>query len=167
MNYDKMIEEITLLCEDCPYPLANLSNTIAVIFNTLPDINWSGVYFSEGDVLSLGVFQGKVACTEIPFSRGVCGAAAREMRTQRVDDVHKFPGHIACDAASRSEIVIPIISDGELIGVLDIDSPRLSRFDEEDERGLSIIADHIAQCLSSSRKHSQYLAAKDMGSSPA
>jgi GAF domain-containing protein len=112
----------------------------------MPDINWAGFYLNTGrDELLLGPFQGKTACIRIPFSRGVCGAAAREKRTQLVKDVHLFPGHIACDSASSSEIVVPLLRSGELLGVLDIDSPTVARFDEEDRAGLEPIAALLAE----------------------
>jgi len=149
-DYGKMLREIRVLTEDCPYKLANISNAIAVIFNTLPDINWAGIYFAKDNALTLGPFQGKPACTYIPFSRGVCGKAAREMTPIVVADVHSFPDHIACDGASRSEIVLPLVLDGVLLGVLDIDSPRVGRFSVLDREGLLPIAELIAQCLSSS-----------------
>ena len=113
--------------------LANLS---ALIFHSIEKINWAGFYLCEGEKLLLGPFQGKVACVEIPFGRGVCGTAAAEDRTLLIDDVHSFKGHIACDGDSRSEIVVPIHADEKVIGVLDIDSPVLSRFSSEDRRGL-------------------------------
>ncbi|MFD0871423.1 Free methionine-R-sulfoxide reductase [Chlamydia abortus] len=114
--------------------IANLANASALLGQFLKEINWAGFYLMEGDQLVLGPFQGLPACVRIPLGRGVCGTAALQRRTVRVDDVEQFPGHIACDAASRSEIVIPMIKYGELLGVLDIDSPLKNRFDEEDER---------------------------------
>ena len=117
--------------------VANAAQLAAFIFQEVPDLNWAGFYFVEGeDQLLLGPFQGKVACMRIPFSKGVCGAAARERRTQRVEDVHAFPGHIACDAASRSELVVPLVRDGRLIGVLDLDSPLPGRFTQKDQDGI-------------------------------
>lgn len=116
--------------------LANLANTAALIFHSLPDVNWAGFYLYKNGELVLGPFQGKLACTRIKMGRGVCGTAALERKTQRVPDVDAFPGHIACDSASRSEIVVPIVISGELFGVLDIDSPVLSRFDETDQKYL-------------------------------
>jgi len=106
----------------------------------LPDINWAGFYFLRGDELVLGPFQGKPACVRIQVGKGVCGTAAAERKTLVVPDVQKFPGHIACDSASNSEIVVPLIKDNKLLGVLDIDSPTLSRFDEEDQKGLDRLA---------------------------
>lgn len=116
--------------------IANLANASALLFDQLPEINWAGFYLLKGNQLVLGPFQGKPACVRIPLGRGVCGTAASEGKTQVVKDVHRFPGHIACDAASRSEIVLPMHVMGRLFGVLDIDSPNLERFDEEDRQGL-------------------------------
>ena len=135
------------LVADEPDPIANMANTAALIFETLPDINWAGFYRNIGGELVLGPFQGRAACIRIPLGQGVCGAAAATRRVQRVDDVHAFPGHIACDAASQSEIVIPIIRDGELIAVLDIDSPHKSRFDAEDEAGCVRLGDILARAI--------------------
>lgn len=120
--------------------VANAAQLSAFIYQEVPDLNWAGFYFIEGeDQLLLGPFQGKVACMRIPFSKGVCGAAARERRTQRVEDVHAFPGHIACDAASRSELVVPLVQDGRLIGVLDLDSPHPGRFSAADQAGIEAL----------------------------
>ena len=134
-----------------PDGIANMANAAALIFETLPDINWAGFYRNIGGedarVLVLGPFQGRAACIRIPFGQGVCGTAAATRQVQRVDDVHAFPGHIACDAASQSEIVIPIIRDGELIAVLDIDSPHKSRFDAEDEAGCVRLGDILARAI--------------------
>ena len=126
--------------------VANAAQLSAFIYQEVPDLNWAGFYFVEGqDQLLLGPFQGKVACMRIPFSKGVCGAAARERRTQRVEDVHAFPGHIACDAASRSELVVPLIQEGRLVGVLDLDSPNPGRFSAADQAGIeSLVAAFIA-----------------------
>ena len=114
-------------------PIANMANIAAVLFEALPRINWAGVYLMRGNELVLGPFQGRVACTRIAIGRGVCGTAAAERKTQRIDDVHSFPGHIACDAASASEIVVPLIRDGVVLGVLDIDSPETARFGDEEQ----------------------------------
>jgi len=117
--------------------VASAAQLSAFIFQEVPDLNWAGFYFVDGqDQLLLGPFQGRVACMRIPFSKGVCGAAATERRTQRVEDVHAFPGHIACDAASRSELVVPLVKDGRLVGVLDLDSPHPARFSEADQAGI-------------------------------
>ena len=128
--------------------IANAANLSALLFNSLPDLNWAGFYFFDGQELVVGPFQGLPACVRIPLDKGVCGAAARQRQTQRVEDVHAFPGHIACDAASRSEIVIPLLKNGELIGVLDIDSPLPARFDSDDQKGLEAIAEVFVQSLS-------------------
>lgn len=120
--------------------VANAAQLSAFIYQEVPDLNWAGFYLVEGeDQLLLGPFQGKVACMRIPFSKGVCGAAARERRTQRVEDVHAFPGHIACDAASRSELVVPLVHGGRLIGVLDLDSPHPGRFSAADQAGIEAL----------------------------
>ena len=124
---------------------ANAANTAALIFDALPDINWAGFYFLRGGELVVGPFQGKPACVRIALGRGVCGTAAAERRTIVVRDVEEFPGHIACDAASRSEVVVPLITGGRLVGVLDIDSPNLARFDEADARGLERLAEIFLQ----------------------
>lgn len=120
--------------------IANAANMAALLFQSLPDVNWAGFYFLKGNELVLGPFQGKVACVRIALGRGVCGTAAQRRETIVVPDVHAFPGHIACDSASRSEIVVPLIRDGRLLGVLDIDSPLLARFDEQDAAGLQTAA---------------------------
>jgi len=118
-----------------PDGVANMANAAALIWETLPDLNWAGFYRNVGGELVLGPFQGRAACIRIPFGKGVCGVAAQTRQVQRVEDVNAFPGHIACDSASASEIVVPIVRDGELIAVLDLDSPNVGRFDEEDEAG--------------------------------
>jgi GAF domain-containing protein len=127
--------------------IANMANAAALIAQYLPDLNWSGFYRLVDRELVLGPFQGKAACIRIPLGKGVCGTAAAEQRTQRVADVHAFPGHIACDAASRSELVVPIIRDGALLGVLDLDSPSPSRFDEDDARGCEALMQLLATRL--------------------
>ncbi|MBB3276722.1 MULTISPECIES: GAF domain-containing protein [unclassified Pseudoxanthomonas] len=120
--------------------VANAANLSALVYHALPDLNWAGFYFHDGTELVVGPFQGLPACVRIALDKGVCGAAARTRQTQRVEDVEAFPGHIACDSASRSELVVPLVKGDRLIGVLDLDSPRLARFDEEDQRGLEAIA---------------------------
>lgn len=120
--------------------IANAANAASLIYHALPDVNWVGFYFLRGDELVLGPFQGQPACVRIPVGKGVCGAAVAERRSMRVDDVFAFPGHIACDAASRSECVVPLISDGRIVGVLDIDSPNVARFDSSDQTGLERLA---------------------------
>ena len=121
--------------------VANASNFCALLYQMLPDVNWVGFYFLQGGELVLGPFQGKVACIRIPLGRGVCGTAAERKEILLVPDVNEFPGHIACDAASRSEIVVPLIKEGRLLGVLDLDSPHLARFDDDDRSGLAAAAD--------------------------
>ena len=131
-----------------PDPIANMANAAALIWETLPDLNWAGFYRNVGGELVLGPFQGRAACIRIPFGKGVCGAAAATLEVQRVDDVHAFPGHIACDAASASELVVPIVgADGKLIAVLDLDSPTPSRFDAEDEAGCVKLGELLAAVL--------------------
>ena len=131
-----------------PDPVANMANAAALIWETLPDLNWCGFYRNVGGELVVGPFQGRPACIRIKFGDGVCGAAAATLRPQRVDDVHAFPGHIACDAASRSELVVPIVgSDGKLIAVLDLDSPEPARFDADDEAGCVALAEVMAKVL--------------------
>ncbi len=121
--------------------IANAANLSALVYHALPQLNWVGFYFFDGSELVVGPFQGLPACVRIPLDKGVCGAAASTRQTQRVADVHDFPGHIACDSASRSELVVPLVaSDGALIGVFDIDSPEPDRFDADDQRGLEAIA---------------------------
>lgn len=127
--------------------IANMANAAALVWETLPDLNWAGFYRNVGGELVLGPFQGRPACIRIPFGRGVCGAAAATKQVQRVDDVIAFPGHIACDSASASELVVPIIRDGQLIAVLDLDSPRTHRFTEEDEAGCTRLAEILANVL--------------------
>jgi len=120
--------------------IANAANLSALVYHALPELNWVGFYFHDGRELVVGPFQGLPACVRIPLDKGVCGAAASQRTTQRVDDVDAFPGHIACDSASRSELVVPLVRDGELIGVFDIDSPVTARFDADDQAGLEAIA---------------------------
>ena len=130
-----------------PDPIANMANAAALIWETLPDLNWAGFYRNVDGELVLGPFQGRPACIRIAFGQGVCGAAASTLQVQRVHDVHAFPGHIACDAASASELVVPIVRDGELLGVLDLDSPRVGRFSEVDEAGCLKLAEILARAL--------------------
>jgi GAF domain-containing protein len=127
--------------------IANMANASALIFETLPDVNWVGFYRNIGGELVLGPFQGRPACIRIRFGEGVCGVAAVTRQVQRVEDVHAFPGHIACDSASNSEIVVPLIRDGELLGVLDIDSPKNGRFSEEDEAGVVKLGEILSRVL--------------------
>ena len=130
-----------------PDPIANMANVAALIWETLPDLNWAGFYRNVDGELVVGPFLGRPACIRIPFGEGVCGAAAESLRVQLVEDVHSFPGHIACDAASASELVVPIVRDGKLIAVLDLDSPTPSRFTEEDEAGCVALCELLARAL--------------------
>ena len=139
-DYDALNAQLASLVKGVPHSLANLANAAALLWESLGGINWAGFYLMEGDKLVLGPFMGKPACIEIPLTKGVCGAAARTDETQLVPDVHAFPGHIACDSASRSEIVVPLRRAGKVIGVLDIDSPLLHRFTEADKAGLEAFA---------------------------
>ncbi|GAB3359846.1 GAF domain-containing protein [Lysobacter tyrosinilyticus] len=127
--------------------IANAANLSALVYHALPSLNWVGFYFYDGRELVVGPFQGLPACVRIPLDKGVCGAAARTRETQRVADVHAFPGHIACDAASRSEVVVPLVRGNELIGVFDLDSPEPDRFDADDQRGLEAIAQAFMETL--------------------
>jgi GAF domain-containing protein len=136
VDYQLLAAQLKALTEDVPYEIANLSNASALLWENLPDINWAGFYKMVDGILVLYPFQGKPACIRIPVGRGVCGTAVAQDKTQLVYDVHQFPGHIACDCASNSEIVVPIHVNGEIWGVLDIDSPSIGRFTEEDKAGL-------------------------------
>ena len=136
MDYKLLCAQLKALTEDVENEISNLSNASALLWQELADINWAGFYKMEGGILVLYPFQGKPACTKIAVGKGVCGTAVAEDKTQLVPDVHQFPGHIACDCASNSEIVVPIHVNGEIWGVLDIDSPNFNRFDEEDQKGL-------------------------------
>jgi L-methionine (R)-S-oxide reductase len=127
--------------------IANMANAAALIWESLPDVNWVGFYRNVGGELVLGPFQGRPACIRIPFGQGVCGAAAETRQVQRVEDVHAFAGHIACDSASESEIVVPLIRNGELLGVLDIDSPKKARFDAEDEAGVVRLGEILSHAI--------------------
>ena len=138
--YRTLVEQLRSLIANEPDWIANLANAAALIFQSLPDLNWTGFYLLRGEELVVGPFQGKVACVRIGLGKGVCGTTAQTRRTVVVPDVHQFPGHIACDSASRAEIVIPLIRQNQLIGVLDLDSPSLNRFDEEDAKGLEQLA---------------------------
>ncbi|WP_426801403.1 GAF domain-containing protein [Xanthomonas campestris] len=139
-QYAQLTAQAQALVHDEPDRIANAANLAALIFNSLPSLNWAGFYFYDGRELVVGPFQGLPACVRIPLDKGVCGAAASTRQTQRIADVDAFPGHIACDSASRSELVIPLVQGDTLIGVLDLDSPELDRFDADDQRGLEAIA---------------------------
>lgn len=138
--YAQLVEEARRLTAGEPDPVANAANLASLVFHGLPGVNWAGFYFLQDDELVLGPFQGKPACVRIALDRGVCAAAARRRETVLVPDVHAFAGHIPCDEASRSEIVTPLLCDRRLLGVIDLDSPTLSRFDAEDQQGLEAIA---------------------------
>lgn len=140
-QYAQLLEHTRALMHGEHDPVANAANLSALLYNALPALNWAGFYFFDGSELVVGPFQGLPACVRIPLDKGVCGAAARTRQTQRVEDVHAFPGHIACDSASRSELVVPLLAaDGRLLGVLDLDSPQPARFDVEDQAGLERVA---------------------------
>ena len=146
--YHDLAAALEALVAGEPDGIANMANAAALIFETLPDLNWAGFYRNVAGELVLGPFQGRAACIRIPFGKGVCGAAAATLEVQRVDDVHAFPGHIACDAASASELVVPIVGpDGQLIAVLDLDSPTVGRFDAEDETGCAALGEILARAL--------------------
>ncbi len=138
--YSRLCAQMKALAEGVENNISNLANASALLYGGLSDLNWAGFYILSGSILELGPFQGKPACTVIEMGKGVCGTAAVSGSTVRVDDVHQFPGHIACDSASNSEIVIPLHAGGRLIGVLDIDSPLFSRFDDFDKEGLEAFA---------------------------
>lgn len=139
-NYDTLNQQALALLGDEPDVVANLANISSLLFNELSDINWAGFYLYKDEQLVLGPFQGRPACIRIPMGKGVCGTAAQTLTTQRITDVHEFPGHIACDAASNSEIVLPLVVNGALFGVLDIDAPIFDRFSVDDEAGLTQLA---------------------------
>ena len=138
-DYPALLVQAESLIAGVPHFVSNLANLSALIWESLEGLNWAGFYLAEGDKLVLGPFQGKPACIEIPWGRGVCGTAAEKNETQLVPDVHAFPGHIACDCASNSEIVVPLRRGGAVVGVLDIDSPLPARFSEEDRAGLETL----------------------------
>lgn len=146
-NYILVQKQLIALIEHETNQIANLSNASALLNQFLDQINWVGFYLADGDQLILGPFQGLPACVRIPFGKGVCGTSAAERKTLRISDVHQFPGHIACDAASQSEIVIPLIKDEIVIGVLDIDSPIINRFDEIDQQGLEEFANILSKYI--------------------
>ncbi|WP_404322479.1 GAF domain-containing protein [Cytobacillus firmus] len=146
-NYQLLIKQLSALLEGETNSIANLSNAAALLNQFLERTNWVGFYLMEEGELVLGPFQGLPACVRIPLGKGVCGTAAKQLETVRVEDVHQFPGHIACDAASQSEIVIPLIKDGKLLGVLDIDSPEKNRFDELDQKYLEQFSEVLVSFL--------------------
>lgn len=147
VDYSLLGAQLDALLKDESDALANAAIFVALVFDALPDINWLGIYVLRDNELVLGPFQGKPACVRIPLGRGVCGAAAEQMMTLRVPDVHDFDGHIVCDLASRSEIVVPLISDGRLLGVFDIDSPQLARFSDHDQEGVESLCELFIRSL--------------------
>jgi GAF domain-containing protein len=146
-QYAQLLSQAQALLHGERDRIANAANLSALVNHSLPDLNWVGFYLYDGNELVVGPFQGLPACVRIPLDKGVCGAAARTRTTQRVADVNAFPGHIACDSASRSELVVPLVVDGELFGVLDLDSPLPDRFDADDQRGMEAIAQAFVASL--------------------
>lgn len=146
-DYALLADQAASMIETEPHYVAALSNLSALIYGSMDRLNWAGFYMMDKGSLLVGPFQGRPACIRIEIGKGVCGTAVKEKKIQRVADVHAFPGHIACDAASRSEIVLPIRSGGRIVGVLDIDSPEPERFSEEDEKGLALLADLIGRAV--------------------
>ncbi|MQR87169.1 GAF domain-containing protein [Bacillus megaterium] len=146
-DYELVIKQLRALLEGESNTIANLANASALLNQFLNEVNWVGFYLMEDDELVLGPFQGLPACVRIPLGKGVCGTAAQNQRTERIEDVHAFPGHIACDAASQSEIVVPMVKDGKLLGVLDIDSPIKNRFDEIDQHYLEEFVKELTSFL--------------------
>ena len=146
-NYELIVQQLAALTDGIPYEVANLANTSALLWQEMPDINWVGFYKMTDGALVLGPFQGKPACIRIPVGRGVCGTAVKEDAVQLVYNVHDFPGHIACDCASNSEIVLPIRVNGTVWGVLDIDSPSIGRFPEADRAGLEKVVELLERVL--------------------
>ena len=147
MNYQELHAQLRALTDGVKHPIANLANASSLLYQSLADINWAGFYLMKDGMLVLGPFQGKPACIEIPIGKGVCGAAAMNKKTMLVPNVHLFEGHIACDGASNSEIVIPLLVKNEVIGVLDIDSPVFDRFTEVDQEGLEEFARILSSTL--------------------
>lgn len=145
--YANLAAQLSSLLADEHDVVANAANCAALLYQSLPDVNWAGFYFFKEGELVLGPFQGNPACVRIALGKGVCGTAAQLKQTLVVENVHEFPGHIACDSASNSEIVVPLIKDGRLIGVLDLDSPSLARFDDEDAQGLNEVAEIFLQAM--------------------
>ena len=145
--YRQLIDAADALTAGEPDAVANMANVAALLWDSLPDLNWAGFYRNVGGELVLGPFQGRAACIRIPFGKGVCGTAAETLEPQCVEDVHAFPGHIACDSASASELVVPIVDEGRLLAVLDLDSPRIGRFDKEDVEGCVKLARLLAERL--------------------
>lgn len=150
--YRQLVEAADALTTGEPDAVANMANVSALLWESLPELNWAGFYRNVGGELVLGPFQGRAACIRIPFGKGVCGAAAATLEPQCVEDVHAFPGHIACDSASESELVVPIVHEGRLLGVIDLDSPRKARFDSVDLAGCLRLAQMLAPRLASVEK---------------
>ena len=146
-QYRQLLEQARALVHGERDRIANAANLSALVYHALPQLNWVGFYFHDGKELVVGPFQGLPACVRIPLDKGVCGAAARTRQTQRIADVHAFPGHIACDAASRSELVVPLVRGDTLVGVFDLDSPVADRFDVDDQQGLEAIATVFVESL--------------------
>lgn len=147
-QYAQLIDQARALVAGERDRVANAANLSALVYSALPDLNWAGFYFFDGTELVVGPFQGLPACVRIPLDKGVCGAAARTRQTQRIADVHAFPGHIACDSASNSELVVPLVAaDGSLVGVFDLDSPKHDRFDADDQAGLEAVARVFVESL--------------------
>ena len=146
-DYKMMLEQLRALVSQDPDYVTALSSAAAMLWESLDDINWAGFYLVRGEILAVGPYQGKVACIHIPKGKGVCGTAWEKNEIQLVPDVHQFPGHIACDSASNSEIVLPILHDGSVVAVMDIDSPSFSRFGEEDRDSLALLCDHLSRSL--------------------
>ena len=146
-DYSTLCRDLVALVDGVPHPIANLANAAALLWQELEDLNWAGFYLSEGDRLVLGPFQGKPACIEIPYGKGVCGTAAEKQEAVVVEVVHEFPGHIACDEASRSEIVIPMTRNGVVFAVLDLDSPNVGRFTQADRAGLEVFVRVLEKAL--------------------
>lgn len=147
LSPQELVQQAEALMSVTRDPVANAANLSSLLFHSLESVNWAGFYLAKNGELVVGPFHGKPACVTIPIGKGVCGTAAASRKTQRVADVHAFDGHIACDAASRSEIVIPVIKDGELLGVLDIDSPKTDRFNADDQRMLEQIVDAYVRSI--------------------
>ena len=146
-DYSEVCKKLVSLVNGVPHPIANLANASALLWQELEDLNWAGFYLSEGDRLVLGPFQGKPACIEIPYGKGVCGTAAEKQEAVIVEDVREFPGHIACDEASRSELVIPMTRNGVVFAVLDLDSPTQGRFTQADRAGLEVFVRVLEKAL--------------------
>ena len=147
VDYNELARQAEGLLSGQKHRIANAANLSALIYHALPEVNWAGFYFLEGDELIVGPFQGQPACVRIAMGKGVCGTAAATRSTQRVEDVQAFEGHVVCDPVSRSEIVVPLVVDGQIIGVLDLDSPQRGRFDEADQRGLEKLAEIYVRSL--------------------